>query len=235
MSDSEPKRSGFSREKTRHFWSFVGVSRGRTITASRGNLILKWFLRAAPVCDLLLDPICRLYEIREALPSTADCIVGLAAGLCSDGSAGPMTQAVAERSASLHLNGLGGRLIFTGGCNANGITEAEAMSKIAITMGVPQERIFLEEESTRTHHHPARVEPILEKADAKSAIVVSQHLHARRARAIFLTYYGNRVELHFAKARSGFQLTSQRRYACQTSCLVWNVGTHLLAKLRRWA
>ena len=204
-------------------------------TLQNPNKILKWALKAAPVCDLLLDPLCRLYEIREALPSTADCVVGLAAGLYSDGTASPMTRAVAERCVSLYLNGLAGQLIFTGGCNANSITEAQAMSRIAVTMGVPQKRISLEENSTRTHHHPPRVEPILDRANAKSAIIVSQHLHARRARAIFLAYYGNRLRLHFAKARSSFQLTPQRRYACQTSCLVWNIGTHLLAKLRRWA
>ena len=235
MSDSKLNRSDPSQDGARHIQSFIGVRRRRTIIASRGNLNVKWFLKPASVCDLLLDPICRLYEIREVLPSTADCIVGLAAGLCSDGTASPMTRAVAERCALLYLNGLDARLIFTGGCNANGITEAEAMTRIAITMGVPQERIFLEEKSTRTHHHPPRVEPILEEANSKSAIVVSQHLQARRARAIFLTYYGNRLKLHFAKARSGFQLTPQRRYACQTSCLVWNIGTHLLAKLKRWA
>lgn len=199
------------------------------------NRLLKWLLKAAPVCDLLSEPVCQLYEIREVLPATADCIIGLAAGLCSDGAASPMTRSVAERSALLYLDGKAEWLIFTGGCYANGITEAKAMAQIAVKMGVPQERISQEENSTRTHHHPPRVQPILEKANAGSAIIVSQHLHARRARAIFLTYYGNRLKLHFAKARSSFQLTPQRRYACQTSCLVWNIGTHLLAKLKHWA
>lgn len=235
MSDVKPRRSDFSREKTGHFWPFVGVSQGGTITAGCGNLILKSLLKAAPVCDLLLDPVCRLYEIREDLPTSADCIVGLAAGMRSDGTASPMTRAVSERCAFLYLNGFAGRLIFTGGCSANNVTEAKAMTQIATAMGVPQERIFLEEQSTKTHHHPPRVETILEKAGAKSAIIVSQHLHARRARAIFLAYYGSRLRLYFAKARSGFELIPQRRYACQTSCLVWNIGTHILAKLRRWA
>jgi len=197
--------------------------------------ILRWFLRMSSISDLLIEPLCKLYEIEEVVPSHADCIVGLAGGLCSDGSASPVTRSVAERCVSLYLNGSAASIIFTGGYRATGNTEARAMAEIALKSGVPRERIVLEEESTRTHHHPSRVKPFLERINAKTVIIVSNHLHARRARAIFRRFYRNRFKMYFAKARSHFKLTPQRRYSCQTSCLLWNIGTHLLGKLKGWA
>lgn len=197
--------------------------------------ILRWLLKVSRVCDVLLAPVCRLYEIREILPQNADCIVGLAAGLSSDGSASPMSRSIAERCVSLYFDGRASWLIFTGGYSASGSTEAKAMAEIASKSGVPPERIMLEEQSMRTHHHPSRIEPMLERINARTLIVVSHHLHARRARAIFRKYYRSKSEMYFAKARSTFQITPQRRYSSQISCLVWNIGTHLLAKLKGWA
>lgn len=194
-----------------------------------------WLVRLSRISDILLAPVCRLYEIREVLPRRADVVVGLSAGLCEDGSPSPMTRAVAERCASLFLEGVTAWLLFTGGVIAGGSTEAKAMRDVAAEMGVPPEKIILEEKSKRTHHHPPLIEPLLERLRANSIVVVSQHLHARRARAIFLKYYGNRLNLSFAKGRSGYGLTLQRRYASETLCLMWNLGTHLLAKLRGWA
>jgi uncharacterized SAM-binding protein YcdF (DUF218 family) len=161
--------------------------------------------------------------------------VGLAAGLCRDGSPGPVTEAVARRCASLYLSGLSQFVVFSGGFNAGGRTEAEVMAGIAEEMGVPRRKIILEKESMRTHHHPPHVEPILRSHDASSAVIVSNNLHARRARAIFGKYYGTDLTMHFANAESVFGITAQRRYMSGTTCLAWNVGTHILAKLKGWA
>jgi hypothetical protein len=187
------------------------------------------------IADFLLWPLFKLYEIPESLPQRADCVVGLAAGLCADGSPGPVTEAVARRCASLHLSGVSDLVIFTGGYTAGGMTEAQVMSNIVAEMDVAGDKVLLEEESTRTHHHPQLLEPILKGNDVSSMVVVSNHLHARRARAIFMKYYGKSITMYFAKAKSRFGPTAQRRYMSGTTCLIWNVGTHVLAKLKGWA
>jgi vancomycin permeability regulator SanA len=187
------------------------------------------------ISDLVIEPLLKLYEIPEHIPERADCLIGLAAGLCRNGTAGQVTEAVARRCASLYLSGLSQHIIFTGGFCAGGKTEAQVMCRIAEEMGVPRETILLEEESTRTHHHPPRVEPILRAHGASNIVVVSNHLHSRRAKAIFFEYYGERLVMHFANARSDFGPTAQLRYVSATTCLAWNMGTHLLARLRRWA
>jgi uncharacterized SAM-binding protein YcdF (DUF218 family) len=189
----------------------------------------------ARIFDPLTAPVCRLYEIREDFPRKVDCIIGLAAGLKGDGSASPMTRSVAERCSSLYADGLSQMVIFTGGYSAKGTTEAGAMLEIAVGRGVPRERIALDEMSFRTHHHPGYVGPILREHNARSVLVVAHHLQGRRARAIFHRYYGDKLRIYFANVRSDYELTPQRRYACQTTALAWNMATHLLARLRGWA
>ncbi len=200
-----------------------------------GGPLVLGLLSASRMLDPVLAPISRLYEIREVLPATADCIVGLAAGLRSNGEATPVTRAVAERSASLYLAGVSPLVIFTGGYERAGRKEADVMADVAVEMGVPREGILLDTGSMKTHHHPPGIEPFLTGARAKSIVVVSHTVHSRRVRAIFTNYYGEGLAIYFAKAVGGFELAPQRRYASLTSCLIWNVGTHLLAKLKGWA
>lgn len=199
------------------------------------NRVLRKLVRASRLSDLLLKPVFLLYEIPECLPPEADCLVGLAAGLCTDGSPGPITEAVAKRSASFYLSGDSRFIIFTGGFTAAGRTEADVMAQIAMRMGVPEDSIILEKKSLRTHHHPREIEPILQRIGAHSLVIVSHCFHSRRARAIFKKWYGTRYRMHFAKARSDFDLTAQWRYLSGTTCFFWNVGNHVLAKLRGWA
>jgi hypothetical protein len=133
------------------------------------------------------------------------------------------------------MSGVSDLIVFTGGYAAGGSTEAQVMADIAAEMGVVRDRVLLEEESTRTHHHPRLLEPILKNNEVSSMVVVSNHLHARRARAIFMKHYDKNITMHFAKARSRFGPTAQRRYMSGTTCLIWNVGTHILARLKGWA
>jgi uncharacterized SAM-binding protein YcdF (DUF218 family) len=200
-----------------------------------GVTLLCGLLSASRMLDPVLAPLSRLYEIKESLPRRTDCIVGLAAGLRSNGEATPVTRAVAERAASLYLAGVSPLVIFTGGYERAGRKEAEVMALVASEMGVPRERILLDTASMKTHHHPPGIEPFLTRAGARSIVVVSHTVHSRRVRAIFRNYYGEGLTIHFAKAIGGFELAPQRRYASLTSCLIWNVGTHVLAKLKGWA
>ena len=109
------------------------------------------------------------------------------------------------------------------------------MKGIAVEMGVFGKKVLVEEKSMRTHHHPPLLKPILESHNVSSMVVVSHYLHSRRARAIFCRYYGEKISMYFGKARSGFALTAQPRYISATTTLIWNIGTHMLAKMKSWA
>lgn len=71
-------------------------------------------------------------------------------------------------------------LVFTGGARTGERSEAAQMAGLARALGVPDERIVLEEESHTTWENVTNVVPLLEDADRIA--IVSNAVHARRAR-----------------------------------------------------
>ncbi len=105
-------------------------------------------------------------------------------------------ESVAERGAQLFLEGFAPLLIFSGGRGA--ITsrlwdeaEAERFARIAISLGVPPERIVIEPNSTNTGENVRFTRQLLaEKGiDPQSFIVVQKPYMERRSYATFRQYW----------------------------------------------
>ena len=99
---------------------------------------------------------------------------------------------VAERGAQLFLEGWAPLLIFSGG---NGIItknlwrepEADKFAKIAVAMGVPKEKIFVENKSTNTGENILFTRKLLEnhRLDPQKFILVQKPYMERRTYATF--------------------------------------------------
>jgi uncharacterized SAM-binding protein YcdF (DUF218 family) len=105
-------------------------------------------------------------------------------------------ESVAERGAQLFLDGFSPLLIFSGGRGA--ITsrlwdepEAERFARIAISLGVPADRIVIEPNSTNTGENVRFTRQLLaEKGiDPQSFIVVQKPYMERRSYATFRQYW----------------------------------------------
>ena len=105
-------------------------------------------------------------------------------------------ESVAERGAQLFLEGFAPLLIFSGGRGA--ITsrlweepEAERFARIAVSLGVPAERIVIEPNSTNTGENVRFTRQLLgEKGiDPQSFIVVQKPYMERRSYATFRQYW----------------------------------------------
>jgi uncharacterized SAM-binding protein YcdF (DUF218 family) len=103
---------------------------------------------------------------------------------------------VADRGAQLFLEGFAPLLIFSGGRGA--ITsrlwdepEAERFARIAISLGVPAERVVIEPNSTNTGENVRFTRQLLaeEGIDPQSFIVVQKPYMERRSYATFLQYW----------------------------------------------
>lgn len=91
-----------------------------------------------------------------------------------------------EKAVALYKEGRGTKIIFTDGfTTATDISEAQLMSDIACALGVPQNDIILEERATTTVGNAIYSKEILEKNGFESAVVVTSHVHLRRAKYIF--------------------------------------------------
>ena len=105
-------------------------------------------------------------------------------------------KAVAERGAELFLEGWAPLLIFAGGLGA--ITkhlwaepEADQFAAIAVSMGVPRERILIENQSTNTGENVLFTKRLLaeQQIDPRTFIVVQKPYMERRSFATFKNFW----------------------------------------------
>ena len=94
---------------------------------------------------------------------------------------------VAKRCAQLFLQGYGDKIIFTGGFgritkNLWNMTEAEKFAQIAIEMGVPKNKIIIENEASNTGENINKSKNILNKLNLSpnSFLIVDKPYRERR-------------------------------------------------------
>ena len=106
---------------------------------------------------------------------------------------------VAQRGAELWLQGWAPLLIFSGGLGrlTEGMwteTEADKFARIAISMGVPEKFILIENKSTNTGENILFTQSLLKKhgLDPQSFIVVQKPYMERRSFATFKKHWPNK-------------------------------------------
>jgi uncharacterized SAM-binding protein YcdF (DUF218 family) len=106
---------------------------------------------------------------------------------------------VAHRGAELYLQGLAPLLILSGGLGnvTKGIwtkTEADQFARIAISKGVPEKDILIENRSTNTGENILFTQQLLQEKglDPKSFIVVQKPYMERRSYATFKKHWPNK-------------------------------------------
>lgn len=122
------------------------------------------------------------YMRLDTLIAKSDILIGM----------GALDTRIAERTAQLFLEGYGEYIVFTGGLgkitkHAQTQTEAEKFRDIAIEMGVPNDKIFLEREATNTGENIILVQKLLEEKGLKpeSLLVVTKPYMERRVWAAY--------------------------------------------------
>lgn len=94
------------------------------------------------------------------------------------GDNGPRT----EKGVELLKEGLGEYLILSGGVVYDDVTMAELMKNHALKLGVPEEKILLEDKASTTHENAKLTKEIIEENNFKSVIVVTSEYHSRRSK-----------------------------------------------------
>jgi len=101
----------------------------------------------------------------------ADAIVAISGG---------ETQARTKEAVNLYQNGWAPKIIFSGAAE-EGPSNALAMKRIALSLGMIEEDIVLEEKAASTYENALFTKPILENLGAKKIILVTSPYHQRRA------------------------------------------------------
>lgn len=114
---------------------------------------------------------------------TYDTAVVLGARLRPDGTPGPALVRRVAHAADLHRQGRVGRLLLSGGHAAAGCTEAEAMRRLAVAMGVPEAALLVEPHARNTFENALFSMALLDPGEC--VVLVSDAWHLPRARFAF--------------------------------------------------
>ena len=130
---------------------------------------------------LLLAAVCSCAHRRRDLHA-ADCILVLGAKVHADGRLSKTLLWRCDRAWELWRDGFAGELIVCGGRGGDEpCTEASAMAARLEELGVPRERIQLEDKSVNTVENLRNARRIMAEAGWRSAILVTSDYHLQRA------------------------------------------------------
>lgn len=118
------------------------------------------------------------------LPQEADAIVVFGGGVGESGRAGQGYEERVKYAVELYKQGYSRRIIFSSGYSYI-FKEPEVMKAVAISLGVPQEAIILEESAKNTYENIKFTDEILEKEKWKKIMLVSSPYHMLRSSLTF--------------------------------------------------
>lgn len=147
---------------------------------SRIKKIALWLLVAAFVWCTILATIIWRYGARDhAIKS--DCIIILGAAVQGT-TPSPVFAERIRHSIELYRVGFAPKLLFTGGVgDGRNHSESSVGRSVAIQQAVPAGDILIEERSRTTQQNLSEALSVMQKNGLKSAIIVSDPLHMKRA------------------------------------------------------
>lgn len=111
----------------------------------------------------------------------ADAAIILGAAV-ENGTPTPVFRERINHAIALYQDGYVRFLIFTGGIgDGDGISEAQAGKNYALSMGIPETVIFIEENSHITEENMENAKRIMDAQHLQTALIVSDPLHMKRA------------------------------------------------------
>lgn len=118
-------------------------------------------------------------EKDEAQRADAAIILGAAV---ENGTPTPVFRERINHAIALYQDGYVRFLIFTGGIgDGDGISEAQAAKNYALSMGIPENAIYIEENSHITEENLKYAKLIMDEQGLQTALIVSDPLHMKRS------------------------------------------------------
>lgn len=115
----------------------------------------------------------------------ADAIVILGAQVEPDGQPGPDLYVRTLHAAQLYERGLAPYIVCTGGFRGDRLSAAAVARDLAVSLGVPPDRVLLADGSMTTREDAARARDLMLAHGWSTAVLVSHPLHLERARILF--------------------------------------------------
>jgi uncharacterized SAM-binding protein YcdF (DUF218 family) len=115
------------------------------------------------------------------LATRSDCAIVLGAA-AQGADPSPVFEERIRHAIDLYKRGVVSRIVFTGGYGEGaGHAESEVAARFAVRAGVPQQDILTETRSRTTRQNLAEAKAVMDAAALRSAVIVSDPLHLKRA------------------------------------------------------
>ena len=151
------------------------------------TLLRKRLLGCAFLLALLISPFYQFLAaplvLRDPL-TRADAIVILGGGVDLQGNPSGSTRERVYYGVALYKEGFAPALVLSTGVT-DLFNEAQVMREYAVSLGVPEQDIVLEESSRNTYENVLSVHRLFQEKQWKQAIVVSSPYHMRRIAMIY--------------------------------------------------
>ena len=197
----------------------------------------KRLLKYATVAVLLLSiPLFFLYcqvDARAQIDETrrADAIIVLGSAVWPGGRPSPSLSARIQHAISLYRDGTSLNLILCGGIGGNPPSEAQVMRQIAVSAGVPEIAIVLDDTSRSTEESIAHAKQIMREHNWRTALIVSAPYHLLRAETIARDL-GMEVYSSPAYNSPDYAPVIVRTWYTtrEAMALLWYYGTHMVGE-----
>jgi uncharacterized SAM-binding protein YcdF (DUF218 family) len=123
-------------------------------------------------------------------PQRADCIVVFAGGVGETGRAGQGYEERVKYAVELYKKGSADKIIFSSGSTYI-FEETMIMKAVAISLGVSENSVILEDKAKSTYENVKYAKEILDKYGWDKILLVSSPYHMRRAALVFSKIAGN--------------------------------------------
>ena len=123
--------------------------------------------------------IVRFSRVDEARPADAAVVLGAAA---PNGTVSPVYRERINHAIGLYESGLVRYIIMTGGtADGNTVSDALAAKNYAVSQGIPESSILIEDQSTITEENLEYAKKSMDEHGLDTALIVSDPLHMKRA------------------------------------------------------
>ena len=154
---------------------------------------------------LIVFPLAQMYLFGKTdYRRPADCAVVFGARAYADGRPSVALADRVRTACQLYQDGLVKKLIFSGGPGDGDIHETEAMRRMALKLGIPEEVIILDRGGVNTRATVEQTRGIFERIGARRIIAVSHFYHLPRVK---LAYQQSGIDVYTVPARESYTLT----------------------------
>lgn len=130
-------------------------------------------------------------KVDEKAPADVAIVLGAA---ISDGEVSPVYRERINHAITLYEEGTVDFIILTGGFGEGSYkSDSQVAKEYALSQGIPEEKILIEEKSTITEENLEFSKEVMEENDLETAIIVSDPLHMKRAMLMAEDYNINAI------------------------------------------